>query len=273
MRILKAIVSFTPFRQIYRASLVIPHFSPSFLEAIKWSFKKTENSNFYYDLSPSNYLELSFFVSEITGVDRVKILSFIDEARNDAELSKHIIDSLDTKKTMKDSQMFLGRRIGWYAAVRAIKPRLVVETGVHHGLGAVTLIRALEMNAKDGMKGRYLGTDIDPDAGVLVSGKYLDFGHVIVGDSIETLLKLEEEIDMFINDSDHSSVYEAKEYEVIHGKLSTRALVLGDNCHGSDSLLHYANLHDKKYLFFQERPLNHWYPGAGIGAAFTREPN
>jgi hypothetical protein len=45
---------------------------------------------------------------------------------------------------MKHSQLQLGRRIGWYAFARATKPKLVVETGVHQGIGAVTLIRALE---------------------------------------------------------------------------------------------------------------------------------
>ena len=35
--------------------------------------------------------------------------------------------------------MGYGRRLGWYALVRALKPRTVVETGADKGLGSCVL--------------------------------------------------------------------------------------------------------------------------------------
>ena len=193
---------------------------------------------------------------------------YVDEVRNDSDLSDHIRTNLLTDKQMKDSRMLLGRRIGWYAFVRAIKPKIVVETGVHQGIGAVTLIRALEKNALEGFPGRYFGTDIDPGAGALVSGKFGDTGKVLYGDSLESLGKLSEEIDLFVNDSDHSAEYESREYELIDAKLSKGALILGDNSHATHSLVNYSLSKGRGFLLFREEPLHHWYPGAGIGVSF-----
>lgn len=45
----------------------------------------------------------------------------------------------------------------WYAIARSIKPKILVETGVDQGMGAVVLCAALAR--------RYYGTDINSDAG------------------------------------------------------------------------------------------------------------
>ena len=56
------------------------------------------------------------------------------------------------------------------------------------------------------------------------------------GDSLETLNLFDGLIDLFINDSDHSTEYEAKGYNAIANKLSENAIILGDNSHCSDKL-------------------------------------
>jgi hypothetical protein len=45
---------------------------------------------------------------------------------------------------------------------------------------------------------------------------------ILYGDSIESLAKLDESIDLFINDSDHSAEYEAREYITVGPRLSER---------------------------------------------------
>ena len=268
IRIAKQLVRFWPFRPLYRTTLFSRYFWPKIMSGFAWSLRRTETSNFYYDLTPRNLLELANFVSVVTKVDISKVREYVDEVRNDSDLSDHIRTNLLTDKQMKDSKMLLGRRIGWYAFVRATKPKIVVETGVHQGIGAVTLIRALEKNALEGFAGRYFGTDIDPGAGALVSGKFRDTGKVLYGDSLESLGKLSEEIDLFVNDSDHSAEYESREYELIDAKLSKGALILGDNSHATDSLVNYSLSKGRGFLLFREEPLDHWYPGAGIGVSF-----
>jgi predicted O-methyltransferase YrrM len=160
--------------------------------------------------------------------------------------------------------------VGWYALVRALKPKVVIETGVEKGLGACVLSAALLRNKAEGHPGTYYGTDINPAAGFLYRAPYSDAGRILYGDSIESLKQLSGPIDFFINDSDHSAEYEAREYETISGKLSENAVLLADNAHVNDKLIQFAAKTGREFLFFQESPREHWYPGAGIGAAWRK---
>ena len=137
-------------------------------------------------------------------------------------------------------------------------------------MGACLLTAALKRNAQEGYEGRYFGTDINPLAGYLLSGDYANYGSILYGDSIESLKKFGSDIDLFINDSDHSAEYEAEEYKTIANMLSQYAVILGDNSHCTDKLLEFSLEANRHFIFFQERPKKHWYPGAGIGISFRR---
>ena len=149
-----------------------------------------------------------------------------------------------------------------------MKPRVVIETGVDKGLGASLLCSALQRNVAEGFPGRYYGTDINPHAGRLFTAPYTEFGEILYGDSITTLAALDVQIDLFINDSDHSADYESREYETILPKLSARAIILGDNAHVADALADFSRTRGRQFLFIREEPLDHWYLGAGIGVSF-----
>ena len=169
---------------------------------------------------------------------------------------------------MADEDAKFAKRMGWYAFVRAMKPKVVVETGVDKGLGSCVITAAIKKNKEEGFDGYYYGTDINPKAGYLLSGEYSKYGEILYGDSIESLKKLDKTVDIFINDSDHSAAYEALEYETIKDKLTKDSIILGDNSHVTDKLLNFSNANGMKFIFFKEEPLNHWYPGAGIGVAY-----
>jgi hypothetical protein len=145
----------------------------------------------------------------------------------------------------------------------------VVETGVDKGLGSCVLTSALIRNAQEGVPGFYYGTDINRSAGYMLSGIYRHYGEILYGDSIESLGAFNERIDMFISDSDHSAEYEEKEYQTIANQLSENAIILSDNSHCTGKLLDFALATNRRFVFFQEQPVNHWYPGAGIGIAFS----
>lgn len=147
---------------------------------------------------------------------------------------------------------------------------MVIETGVDKGLGAVVLTSALLKNRHEGVSGRYIGTDINPEAGFLLSGPYAKVGEIRFGDSLKSLGGIEGPIDLFINDSDHSAKYEREEYELILPKLSEKGIIIGDNSHVTDMLLRVSKNHGRSFLFWQEDPANHWYRGAGIGISWKR---
>lgn len=237
---------------------------------VNWLENSKELSNFTYDLTPLNEQQLAGFIDTVTDCGIAKAQDYFNELKSDAGLREHV-NRLTLNSPLRehaDLNQGYGKRLGWYAFVRATKPRVVVETGVDKGLGSCVLSAALIRNAQEGFPGRYYGTDINPQAGYLYAAPYNGVGTILYGDSIESLKNLAEPIDLFINDSDHSAEYEAQEYATIHGKLSYRAMIIGDNAHVTSSLFDYAHQHNKKYLFFSEKPKDHFYPGAGIGLCF-----
>ena len=255
---------------VYRLKFALSYFTRPLGNLFVWLFKSRETDNFTYDLTDSNKNQLASLLAVVTGKSFAEIRGYISELDGDDQLRAHVFTTTGELRHVAnaDREARWGRRLGWYAMVRASKPRVVIETGVDKGLGSCVLTSALMRNAAEGFPGHYYGTDLNSKAGYLLRGEYAKFGEILYGDSIESLRKLQVDIDLFINDSDHSAVYEAHEYETIESRLSPRALVLGDNAHVSDSLFAFARRSGRNFVFFQEKPAKHWYPGAGIGIAF-----
>ena len=258
-----------PLRVYERRQRAITPYKEKLKLAKTWSFKHTEFSNYYYDLTARNQKDLAFLVSFITKVPHALVEDFHLEVIENKVMKKIFLDFQRTNPDLRDSNLSLARRLGWYSLLRVTKPKLVVETGVHHGIGALAICAALKKNYEEGFEGHYLGIDINPDSGALLTGDFKIFGDILIGNSLDVLQSLSNEIDFFINDSDHSAEYEAREYSLIYSMLSPHAIVLGDSSHASDSLRLFSELHGRDFLFFQEVPKNHFYPGAGIGISFN----
>jgi hypothetical protein len=229
-----------------------------------------ETHNFTYDLTERNVRYLAETIAVVTGSRPQETVGYIEEAIGDAALNQRFQTAMRTMgdQPLRNLRSPFGRRLGWYAIARATKPKIVVETGVERGHGALLLCAALLRNADEGAPGHYIGTDINRNAGWLLSGKYASIGKILYGDSIESLKTLAETVDLFINDSDHSADYEYDEYKVIAPKLSAKAIVVGDNAHVTDKLALFSRENGRRFIFFKEEPKDHWYPGAGIGISF-----
>jgi predicted O-methyltransferase YrrM len=255
--------------QIYlRRRRAIGSFQEKLKFAKSWSYKRTEFSNYYYALTPRNRKDLAFLISHICHEPLQKVEEYFSEIEND-NLVRDILNTFrDKNPELRDSTMKIGRRIGWYAFIRIRKPKFVVETGVHHGVGALVINSALHRNRNEGYPGEYLGTDISPNSGELLVHPFNYKSSIVIDDSITTLESLVTPIDLFINDSDHSAEYEAAEYSSIEQKLSKDAMILGDNSHASDSLRRFSEKTKRNFIFFKEEPSNHFYSGAGIGISF-----
>ena len=246
------------------------YIKPRLSELINWTQTSREITNFTYDLTENNIAQLAGWVSVISSCSLQNAMSWIHELLGDDDLRNHLnqLTSASDGVIAADLNMGYGRRLGWYALVRALKPKTVIETGVDKGFGSCVLAAALLRNRAEGYPGTYFGTDINPQAGWLFQGPYRDAGDILYGDSVESLQQFQGSIDLFINDSDHSAEYEEREYACISSKLSSGAVVLGDNAHVTDKLYKFASATGRRFLFFSEKPAEHWYPGAGIGAAW-----
>src|SRR6185436_15539012 len=127
------------------------------------------------------------------------IENYIREIQQDTELRDYIVRlSRNSKERfVTDPEARFGRRIGWYALVRAGKPRLCVETGTDKGLGTCVIAAALMRNTREGFPGKVLGMDLNPNAGYLLQSPYDQFGRLVVGDSHVSIRSLQEPVDFF----------------------------------------------------------------------------
>ena len=240
---------------------------------IKWLFTSKETTNLTYDLRDDNLIYLGHFIATVTGKTYHEIDGFFKEILEDQSFYKHVQNlyqhGADAFKS--DKEVRLARRLGWYVIIRITKPKLVIETGVDKGLGSCVIAAALLRNRAEGFEGSYYGTDINPGAGFLFKAPYNQVGKILYGDSIESLKKINEPIDVFINDSDHSATYEAEEYETIKNQLNANSYVIADNAHCNTKLHEFSLKTNRKFLYFQEAPKNHWYLGASIAVAYGKE--
>lgn len=258
---------------IYRIRVGLGFVTTTVWRYVKWLLGSKETTNLTYHLRDDNLIYLGHFIAIVTGKTYKEVEVLFKEILEDTLLHKHVSELYKNGEDAfkSDNEVRLARRVGWYAIIRIVKPRLVIETGVDKGLGSCVIAAALLRNKAEGYEGKYYGTDINPSAGFLFQEPYSQMGKILYGDSIESLKKISEPIDVFINDSDHSENYEAQEYEIIKNNLSDSSYIIADNAHCNTKLHEFALKTDRKFLYFQEMPKNHWYVGASIAVAFGKE--
>ena len=251
--------------------IALPRVGRQFLLAVKWAFTSKEYYNHSYHLTPLNKQYLASFIALVSGHEVTQIERFIAELDTNTELRGVLIrrnnESRDRHNT--DNEPRYGRRLGWYALLRATKPRIVVETGIDRGLGTVVMAAALKRNADEGFPGVLYATDIVPDCGHLLVEPYKGFCRELIGDSVESLQKLNESVDIFLHDSNHEANYEWAEFLAIEPQLHRNSIVLSDNSRETSKLREFAARTNRSFLYFQDEPKDHWWPGDGIGCAFV----
>ena len=248
----------------YRCRLIIRYLFRALKKSIPWLFRSKEFANFTYDLTPSNKEYLAWFIANVCDTSEGEISGYFEELESSVRLQKYINDRLQQHRRGNeiDSEAFFGRRIGWYAIVRATKPRIVVETGTEKGLGSLVLAEALIKNES----GRLITIDMEPSSGLLIGPEYGGVIERMIDDSLQAISKIDR-IDLFIHDSDHSAEHESREFKLLQSRLSSKGIVLSDNSHVTTELAKWSLEHGRRFVYFSEQPLNHWYPGAGIGVS------
>ncbi|HEX5398730.1 MAG TPA: class I SAM-dependent methyltransferase [Verrucomicrobiae bacterium] len=237
----------------------------------RWAFVSKEYYNHTYHLSELNCSYLASYVSVVSGHPLPLVEQYVTELENDTDL-RHALEQRTLASRDRhncDVEPRYGRRLGWYALVRATRPRVVVETGVDRGLGTAVIAAALKRNAAEGFPGLVFATDIMPDCGHLLAEPYKSFCRILIGDSVASLKQFQEPVDIFLHDSNHDPAYEWAEFLAIEPRLHPASLILSDNSQQTPKLMEFAQHLGKAFLYFQDQPRDHWWPGDGIGAAFV----
>jgi predicted O-methyltransferase YrrM len=249
-----------------RAMMVARYNARLIGRSVDWLVRDRETTNFTYELDSLNRDQLGWFISAITGAEIKQIRDWMRELDEDAQLAGEMTKRLSSnpRRRICAKEPHWARRRGWYALVRAAQPDHIVETGTHLGLGSCAIAAALLRNGH----GRLTTIDVDPAAGYLIGEPWADVVDRRTGNSVELLAELND-VDMFLHDSLHTYEHETRELAAVGPNLSTDAIILSDNAHESSALSDWAEQTGRHYLFFKEQPTGHWWPGDGIGVAWT----
>ena len=92
-----------------------------------WLRTSREPANFTYDLGRSNKLNIASIIALVTGASYETTHRHITEIDQDAELKNIILAraASDAFMDLHDQTALFGRRIGWYAVARIIKPNML----------------------------------------------------------------------------------------------------------------------------------------------------
>ncbi len=237
-----------------------------------------EPDNFTYELR--NQAELVRWVAEVAGCAVSRASDLFAEGRADPVLAERLRAATARRGWWTKRSPPFGKRLAWYALTRLRKPALVIETGVHDGLGSLILLRALERNHEESGGGRLVSFDINPAAGWMVGSHSLWEMRVQAAvDGLAGVLAGGDELGIFIHDSLHTYENERAELALAAAALGEDGVLISDNAHASSALADTCRQLGLRYFHFQERPEGHFYGGGAIGAGrygesrgLTRDP-
>ena len=192
---------------------------------------------------PVNYTEAEFlsFKESVDwsnlSYDRMRILKMIFNTQEEylreyiREAEEIVIEEKDEGNT--DSFEGVGNpmgrtdRITLYAAVRASRPEVVIETGTAAGASATYLLKALMKNGQ----GCLYSVDIeqkDQRIGRLIPDSLKPLIRIRTGDSLAVLPELLKElrdIDFFLHDSLHTYGHMMSEYEMLYPHMRSGGVI------------------------------------------------
>ena len=160
-------------------------------------------------------------------------------------------------------QRYHFKEIALYLLVKKYKPKVIVETGVEHGVGTYFILKAIHENGTGELYSidypNYAGCKLPPgkSPGWLVSEKLqkerLACWHLIIGKSKDELPKLQlTEIDMFIHDSEHSYENMKFEFEFAIRKMRKGGIIASDDTRWNaawDEFVKNNKLDHKRYPY------------------------
>jgi hypothetical protein len=246
-------------------------FRRSPLAAVRYLLRDHEIDNFTYVVT--NPADLADHLATVLDAPRDIAWERVNELLGDDVLDREVGAAISSRPD-RNRRMPFGRRAGWYALVRLLRPSVVVETGVHDGLGSTALLRALDRNAEEGDAGVLVSFDINPAAGWIIPASLRPRHELIIGSSIDGMAGAlhGRSIGLFIHDSEHRYEYERRELEMASSLGNPRTVFVSDNAHATTALQDFAADHGLRFSFWRERVAGHFYPGAGIGMAVPPAP-
>jgi hypothetical protein len=147
-----------------------------------------------------------------------------------------------------------------YAACRALKPQLAIETGTAYGLTSAFILRAMQDNGC----GRLisidlppLGRDADRHVGILIPPELRGRWHLIRGSSRRHLKHVAGTggpIGLFVHDSLHTYRTMIAEFTTVHPVLARPSLVIADDIDGNGAFRDFVERYRPQYAAAVPQP-------------------
>jgi hypothetical protein len=226
-----------------------------------------EVANFTYEIGNND--ELAAWVDFVCGCGFARAQQLIAEPLSDARLATRLRTATSAHRLWTKAAPQFGKRRAWYALARALEPELIIETGVHDGLGSLVLLRALERNAEDGHDGRLISIDINPACGWLVgTDRRWDLRIGATRDVLAEVVRHAPPVGMFVHDSLHSYENQRFELRTAAAHLAPAGVLISDDAHITNALLETCQEFSLHIGEFIERPIGHFYTGGHMAAGF-----
>jgi predicted O-methyltransferase YrrM len=222
-----------------------------------------EIESFSFELA--NEPEVIAGLAAALGHSEAELADYAAETRRDPELNELLTRHLRWRFHIK-RRLPLGNRLAWYVMVRALKPEVVVETGIYLGLGSLVLLRALERNSQEGSPGELMSFDTVPSAGSVVREQARRGWHRFVGSTRDLLLPALENrrVDMFFQDTPHTDENQRFEFGAALSHASPGLVLLDSSGGQSPTLEAIAGERGGTYHRVAMRSRDHVYPGLAI---------
>lgn len=130
-----------------------------------------------------------------------------------------------------------------------IQPEFILEIGTYTGYSALCMAEGLKTN------GKLVSIEIDPEIAefaidFIKQSEFSDKIHVHIGDAVEYISQLENEIDIVFIDADKSNY--PTYFDLVYPKLKTGGYLIADNVLWSGKVVHPATEKDLDTRVLQE---------------------
>lgn len=258
---------FSRLRWLAKAKIV-RHYGTSFRDhpwrVARYVLLAPDVGDFSYELG--NDAELIDVLAQALALEPATIAGYLGEIRGDAALTRELSARVRWRPDMR-RHVGLGHRVAWYVVARALKPRLVVETGIKHGIGALVLLEALGRNAREGRPGHLISFDLDTFSGWIVPDRLRGDWEPVYASTFDRLEQTLEgrEVDLFICDTPPDYDIESFEMRTAMRHAAPGIVLIAGNGDRTAVLPELTAEMHGSFHFFTERPVHDIYPGAGLG--------
>ena len=189
------------------------------------------------------------FLAGVTGERLLKIRRYMDEPAHTPAFRQRISECEKTFRTasFESADLYAKKVLLQYAIVRALRPEVIVETGVANGVSSAHTLLALDKNGTGVLHSIEIGdSEYLPagcETGWVVPEWLRGRWKVHLGDSrkvLPALLRELQSVDMFIHDSLHTYEHMQFEFEQAFPFVRVNGLVLADDALWNEAFWDFA---------------------------------